>query len=158
MTSSRNTGPLVVGFHSTHESIGALRWAIEKCRAEQRRLVVVHASSVPIAVDNGPSASIAHQLGNPAWATVHSVVTGLDAPPDTVTRVRSGEIVELIAAEAQDAAMVVLGPRRRRIFRRHDTQYQLLDLVDCPVIRIDDRVANDAPLELTVDEPELAVA
>lgn len=152
------TDTVVVGFHSTTESIGALRWAIEKCRVEGRQLLVVHASSVPIGVDNGPSAAIAHQLGNPTWATVHTVVAGLDAPPSAITRVRSGDVVDLIRAEAENASLVVLGPRRRRILRRRDTQRQLQSLLDCPVIRIDDRTSFDAPLVLTADDPDLVAA
>lgn len=142
---------VIVGFHSIGESIGALRWAIDHCRSNGHPLVVVHASQVPIAVENGPSAAIAHRLGNPTWATVHTVVTGHDAPVDTVTKVRSGDIVELIDHEAVDAGLIVLGPKRRRLFRRHDTQQQLLDRLSVPVIRIDDEAASP-PLDALIIE------
>lgn len=145
---STESGTVVVGFHSIGESAGALRWAIEHCRQHDCALLVIHASGIPIAVDNGPSAAIAHRLGNPTWATVHTVVTGFDAPTDTVTKVRSGEIVELIHAEAPNPRLVVLGPRRRRFFRRYDTQHQLQSLLECPVIRIDDDPSSLVPREV----------
>ena len=152
------TPALIVGFHSTGESIGALRWSIDRCKAENLDLVVVHASHTPIAVDNGPSAAIAHQLGNPVWATVHSIVNGLDAPPSTQVVVRSGDAVDVIAAHAQRAELVVLGPRRRRLLRRFDTQYRLQRLLECPVIRIDGVDPPTTPIELAADPPILAAA
>lgn len=148
------TGLVIVGFHSTGESVGALRWGIEECKRTGSRLTVVHASEVPIAVRNGPSAAIAHQLGNPTWASVYSIVSGLDAPAVTTTIVRSGEPVDVLASEAGHARLVVLGPRRRRLLRRFDTQRQLLELVDCPVIRIEDRDLVRGPIEVTARKPE----
>lgn len=152
------SGLVVVGFHSTTESIGALRWAIEECKRTSSLLKVVHASDVPIAVRNGPSAAIAHQLGNPTWASVYSVVAGLDAPKETTTVVRSGEAVDVIAAEAFAATLIVLGPHRRRLLSRSNSQRQLLNVVDCPVIRIDDRGVGRGPATMTVDQPDLVAA
>ena len=152
------TGTVIVGFHSTTESIGALRWAIEECLRTTSRLDVVHASETPIAVMNGPSAAIAHKLGNPTWASVYSVVGGLDAPAGTTTIVRSGMAVDVIATEAAGARLVVLGPRRRRLLRRFDTQRQLLGLLDCPVIRIDEKGVDLGPDAVSIERPDLVSA
>lgn len=149
---------VIVGFHSTTQSTGALRWAIEHCRISSSKLLVIHASQIPIAVQNGPSASIAHQLGNPLWANVFSIVNGFDAARGSTTIVRSGDIVDLIRAEAEDAKLVVLGPRRRRILTRVNTQRRLQAVVDCPVIRIDGRESWPAPHELVADLPDLVDA
>ncbi len=104
---------LIVGFESVELSGTALRWAIATAAERHNRLVVVHATAFPIRVQNGPSLSVARQLGSPAWAMVHHVVHGLGAPAATETIVESMRAIDAIERHARENDLIVLGVRRR---------------------------------------------
>lgn len=111
---------LIVPFRHAKESLGPLRWAIAESRRTGTPLLVLHHAPIAVAVCNGPSASVAHQLGNPAWATVHSVAVGLGAPPEAVVIVESTSEDLLLERHWTDGSRIVVGSssHRRRILRR----------------------------------------
>ncbi len=96
--------------------------------AERRdaHLVVLHSTDSGVAVQNGPSASIATQLGNPLWAQIHLAVEAAGADPSTTTTYVSGApLDELVVPWADKAHAVYLGPRRSRIGLLGDTKRRL---------------------------------
>jgi nucleotide-binding universal stress UspA family protein len=126
----------VVGFESSKSSLGALRWAIQQARASDVPLLVLHATPVPVAVQNGPSAAVAHDLGNPTWATVHSVALGLDAPIRTSTVVEFGTADAIFERHLCESDVVVLGARSRRWSRRRCLGGKLENRCGVRVVRI----------------------
>lgn len=138
-TAEFRTKDIVVGFADRASSGHALEQAIvQTANDENARLVVVHASSSPIAVRNGPSAQIARSMGDPLWATVHSTVLDLGAEPErTLTVIEPGDPAAVIARHCTDASVLYLGPSRRRRFRRRpDLGRRLGAILDCPVVRV----------------------
>lgn len=129
---------LIVGFLHKRTCLAALHFGVHEVGSDRyERLVVVHASKVPIAVHNGPSSQIASRLGNPEWANVHSVVAALGADPTrTLTVVEPGDPAEVIARHSTRAALVVLGPRRRRLLSRRDTASKLAESIVAPIVRL----------------------
>lgn len=130
---------VVVGFADRARSVGALERAIAQVRDDDRaRLVVVHASSSPIAVHNGPSAEVAESMGEPTWATVYSTVLELGAVAErTLTVIEPGEPLSVIARHCTDASVLFLGPSSRRRFRRRpDLGHRLRATIDCPVVQV----------------------
>lgn len=146
---------IILGLLDAATSGGALEWAIAESAATTTQLVVVHASSSSVSVSNGPSRSIAHQLGDPAWAIAHSIVWSFDPPPDTVTHVRPGRAVEVLASFADEGDLIVLGPRRSRWFSR-DTAADLRSKVGCEVIRVDETEAASSNRRGRLDRVKLA--
>lgn len=128
---------LVVGYRDSTNSLMALRWAIDVAERTGAALTVVHASSFPIRVCNGPSAAVAHSMGNPTWATVHSVVQGLGAAESTTTIVEPGAASTVLAKHSRHADAIILGRRRKR-FAMTDLQRVLERRTGLPVLRIDD--------------------
>lgn len=134
-------GPvIVVGFLDAEASLGALREGIRRANARPTaRLVVLHSAPVGVTVRNGPGRAVAAQLGDPAWATVHSVVTAEGADPTrTTTIVGSLPLGDLIRRHAADAGLVLLGPHRRGFLRR-DTARSIEGRLDGTIVRVDDR-------------------
>lgn len=114
----------------------ALRHGVAEAHARGAQLVVVHAGSVPIAVQDGPTAAIANSLGNPPWALVHSTVHGLAVPDDTQTTVEPGDPVSVIGRIARPGDLVVVGGRQRSRWR--STAARLRLSLPCPVIVVSD--------------------
>ena len=137
-----NLQRLVVGFCDSSNSLLALRWAIKVAERTGASLTVVHASSFPVRVCNGPTAAVAHSIGNPTWATVHAVVKGLGAPDSTTTIIEPGRPVEVLAKYARGADAIFLGPRRS-VFGIRDLQRSLERRIDVPVLRIDEVLVDD---------------
>lgn len=130
---------VVVGFADRLKCGPALEKAIALVNdSVDARLVVVHVSSSPITVHNGPSPRVAESIGDPLWATVHSTVLELGAAPErTLTVIEPGEPASVIARHCTDASILYLGPSRRRRFRRRPDLCQQLDaLVTCPVVQV----------------------
>lgn len=121
---------LFVPFRDTKESLGPLRWAIHECKRTGMQIHVVHQASIAVAVQNGPSALVAHQLGNPTWATLYTVACGLGAPAETLTIVASTPEHELIARNWTDGSQIVVGSRAhgRRIRRCFKADAQVMEI------------------------------
>lgn len=143
---SSGSRDIVVGFADAASSSEALEQAIAEARADDAvRLVVVHASSSPIAVRNGPPPAVARAMGEPVWSTVHATVLEAGAVPErTLTIVEPGEPLSVLARHAAGASVVYLGPSRRRMRRRSGLGHRLGARIDCPVIQVaDPAVATD---------------
>lgn len=138
---------LIVVYRNAQDSLGPLRWAIRQSKRTGMQLIVVHSASIGISVHNGPSASIAHTLGNPTWATAHSVTKGLGAPADTQTIVESTPEHELIDRYWTTGSNVVVASswHRRQVQRR--SKYPI-NIVTKPKKWIAPAVANYAEHEL----------
>ncbi len=131
---------IVVAYHSFERSMAALEWAINRCKIEDTKLTVVHVASTPITVHNGPSRAVAKAMGDPEWATVHSVVQGLNAPPDTLTVIDHGDPVHAILKHLDNDSLVVLGRRCTSRWSRRSVERRLRALLlAVPIIRIDER-------------------
>lgn len=143
---------VVVGFHSTSDSIEALRWAIDLAKETNSPLKVVHATDVAITVRNGPSSAVANTLGNPTWASVYSIVAAHNPPAETTTIVEQGSAVDVLAKHAKDASAVVLGPRRFRILPIN-TEKRLKHHLAVPVVRVVESTIVLDGLGRTVGEP-----
>lgn len=112
----RYDGPakrVVIGFRDHHSSLAALRWAIHASHETDLPLVVIHATDIGVSVRNGPSSSVAHRLGSPLWASVHSLVQGLSAPVATETIIETGTAPRVFMKHVTPDDLVVLGPRSR---------------------------------------------
>lgn len=135
---------VVVGFADAASSTVALKQATIEVEADETaRLVVVHASSAPIAVRNGPSAAVAHAMGEPVWSTVHTTVLALGALPErTLTVIEPGEPLVVLARHGANASVVYLGPTRRRVRRRRSLFHRLDAFLDCPVIQVADHAGR----------------
>jgi len=147
------TQRLIVGFLNTDSSLPALRWAIDVGRTTGMPLIVVHASALPISVRNGPTSAVAQQLGNPPWASVHSIVQGLGAPAGTTTIVESGAAAAVLARRAGPDDSIILGRPRERLWGQRDTQQRLERLTRVPTIR----VAHSVPFLGSEDVTSVAV-
>lgn len=140
---------IVVGFRDRPSSLAALQWAISVAKGGALPLRVVHASSDSIAVLNGPSSAIAHQLGNPPWATVHSLVQGLGAHDATETIVQPGAPEKVLTAHIDPGDIVVLG--KRRWWPSKDLKKKLESSTNSTVIRISEDDPNNISLsELSI--------
>jgi len=133
-------GRIVVGFRGHSSSLAALRWAIEAAHAGSRPLRVVHATDAGVVVCNGPSRAVAHNLGDPDWATVHSLVQGLGAPRGTETIIKTGDPAEVLASFVEANDILVLG-ERRRFWPGRNLQRILQKQCGCAVLRIGDSTA-----------------
>ena len=118
----------IVGMKDTDTSLDALRWALTKAGQEHAEVVVVHASSVPITVHNGPPRAVAFKMGDPLWATIYSTVNGFAPPAGTSTIVEGGNAADVIAKHAREGDTIVLGPARKRMFRKPETAAHLKSL------------------------------
>ncbi|MEZ5225867.1 MAG: universal stress protein [Acidimicrobiales bacterium] len=123
---------VVVGYSGSPSSRSAVAWAARTTPLTDR-LVIVHATSVPIAVHNGPSAQVAEALGNPTWATMRTVVDELIGRDRADTIVEHGRPDEILRRYGATADMIVVGrrSRRNRLLRR------LMASVPCAVVGID---------------------
>jgi len=137
---------IVVGFRNRRSSLEALRWAIEAARAGGVPLRVVHATNAGVAVVNGPSSAVAHQLGGPTWATVHSLVQGLGAPAGTETIVETGSPAAVLGKHIDSDDVVVLGKRKRFGLGRN-LSVVLKSQQPCTVIRV---AQHDVPTVLPI--------
>lgn len=142
MTTGDSSGlrDIVVGFADAETSGVALEQAIAEARVDETsRLVVVHASSSPIAVRNGPPPAVARAMGEPVWSTVHATVLEAGAIPErTLTIIEPGEPLSVLARHAAGANVVYLGPPRRRRRRRPGLGHRLGAMLACPVIEVAD--------------------
>ena len=105
---TESTPTIVVGFRNAARSSGALRWSIERSRVNGAAIRVVHASAFPLTAHDGPSASVAQQLGNPSWATLHSTVAAFTPPSDVHTVADQGSPIDVLRRWSKDASVVVL--------------------------------------------------
>ncbi len=127
---------IVVGYSGSASSRAALAWLGRSGLGPDDRLLVVHATGAPVAVRNGPSAEVAERLGFPVWSTVRMAADELVGRDRVDTVVRHGSVVDVLAEQAADADLVVVGAGARRRFRR------LVDALDCVVIAISEREAD----------------
>ena len=128
---------IVVAFKDAARSSAALRWSIERNRISGASLRVVQASAFPLTAHDGPSASVAQQLGNPGWATLHSAVAGFDPPADVHTVADQGSPHAVLEKWTDDATVVVLGRSRTKGWRRSLAD-RLRRSLDVPVLEIDE--------------------
>ncbi|MDH4279231.1 MAG: hypothetical protein OEW83_14245 [Acidimicrobiia bacterium] len=150
---SETSTDIVVGFADRRSSSEALERAIAHVADNgNARLVVVHASSSPITVRNGPTAQIAQAIGAPGWATVHTTVLELGADPArTLTVIEPGEPVSVIARHCTSASVVYVGrSRRRRLGRAKGIGQRLGTVVACPVVQV---AADDEPRSPSSSSP-----
>ena len=135
--------PVVVGIDGSDVSNAALDWAIGSARAHHEGIVLVHAWSVPIPpspvsgavppTDATPFEDAAHRLAEAAAQRVRH------AGIDVTTRVVAGPPAHTLLAEADNAALVVLGSRGLGGFSEMllgSTSVQVATHAPCPVVVI----------------------
>ncbi len=140
-TTATSARDVVVGYDAEDPaSMTALDKAIAHARADDDiRLVVVHASSSPVMVYDGPSTEIARAMGEPAWAMVYTTAMQRGAIPErTRTIVEPGDPMIVLARYCLDASVVYLGPSRRRFRRSRSLGRRLGAVVNCPVVQVAD--------------------
>ena len=135
--------PVVVGVDGTDSSLAALRWAIDQVRwtlgplgipGPRVRAVLAHAHP-----DLQGSQADSRRRAEAVLAV--AVESALDGPPVEVDRVvREGHPVVVLAHEAREASMLVLGTRDAGTAGPGPIAARLVGTVTCPVVVIPERV------------------
>jgi nucleotide-binding universal stress UspA family protein len=164
---------VVVGVDSSPGALDALRWADQFATRTGRRLRVITSWSYPstAALPGGPDLLGAHEMDASATEEVtHTVLTHLGrALPEGDLQVHRGpaDLALLTAAQAPDAALVVvgkrgLGPIDGRLLG--SVSRRVAELAHCPVAvipaltDIGTAPAPDGPILVGVDGSEAAAA
>ena len=113
------TQRIVVGVDSSDNALAALRWAAQEARLRDAELAVVHAWTVPVAVDPvglaiGGFSHNRADLGALAQQACNNILDKLGPQPNDpkiLTRVIEGMPARVLLDEAKDASLVVVGAR-----------------------------------------------
>lgn len=127
-------GPIVVGVDGTPSSTAALRWAATRARVSSGRVRAVLCHAQP---DLYGSIADARRR---AEAVLDVAVDAARLPADVeVARVaREGHPVAVLAAEAREAALLVLGTRAPEVPGPGPVASRLIGHVGCPVVVVPD--------------------
>lgn len=135
--------PVVVGVDGTDSSLAALRWAIDQVRWTLGPLGIPGPRVRAVLAHAHPDLHGSHADSWRRAAAVLDVAVGsaLDGPPVEVDRVvREGHPVAVLAHEAREAAMLVLGTRDAGTAGPGPVAARLIGNVTCPVVVIPGQV------------------
>jgi nucleotide-binding universal stress UspA family protein len=111
---------IVVGVDGSEHGRAALRWAVDEAKRRKARVVAVHAWSYPYVADLTymlPNSLDRDMLARSATLvlrhSVEDVVTGRLASVPVEQVVAQGDAAEVLLGAAQDASLLVVGPRGR---------------------------------------------